>query len=876
MKTSFKYYNNPLSSAIKLALTRPYIVSAAILSGTLLPTIVAAQDTEKKEFEVISVTAQKRSQSINEVPMAISAFNANDLKELGIEDTSDLANAVPGFNFSDTAFGPPVYTLRGVGFNESSAQATSTVGVYVDEISIPFPIMTKGLNVDIERVEVLKGPQGTLYGRNSTAGAVNYIAGKPLDFFESSVTVSLASYDTISTEAFVTGELTDGIKGRFAVKKVDSGEGWQESISRDETLGREDKLAMRGSLSFDLSSATEALLSVMYVQDKSETLAPQNFDYVPGAAGGLPFASSVFGSQLNTEGNPEHFTSLLNDPQAADWTEGRTPAVDQSSVAVSLKIEHDLSSTMTLTSLTGFSSFEDNGSEYERTGFKGVTVGEIKNNPLQPVLLATTSALTGGALSIGYEGFLRGKYANAPDSEYVTADYVYQNGEIDAFSQEIRITEVLDDLVWIAGVYYSDSEVDYQTQQDFGLASNVNILPLPGYGFNMVENDINQKTSTVAAFVNIDWLLSDELTVTTALRYSEDKAEYAGCTRDVDGGAAALMNAFFYGGKNNSLVAGDGYNSGGCVTVTNFATADQMSGVVEDTLKEDSLSWRLAANYEIDNNVSVYASYSRGFKAGSFPSLAALTDTQLIPVVQEQLDAYEIGFKSTLAENTLRFNGAAFYYDYKDKQLLTKKIIPVFGTSFTLSNVDESKVSGLEFDAQWLATDGLTIAAAVGWLDTEITEGIGFNQPGQYIDLAGSPLPFAAEFQANLTAKYEWELDSGLIIFAASDLSYSSESHADFESNKSQTIAVSDFEGAPYEVVIDSQPYSFDKRFVNPSYKIINARFGVESDYWQVYAWARNLTDEFYTTTAVKNNEMYAKYPGKGATYGVTFQYNWY
>ncbi len=852
------------------------LLSTAILAGLAAQAAIAEETSEKKQFEVIEVTAQKRLQSINDVPMAISAMNTEELDELGIEDTTDLANVVPGFNYSDTAFGPPVYTIRGVGFNENSAQATSTVGVYVDEIAVPFPILTKGANLDLERVELLKGPQGTLYGRNSTAGAINYIAAKPQDYFEAGLKGSFGSYETISAEGFVTGALSDSVNGRFAIKVVDSGEGWQESISRDETLGRQDKLAMRGSLSFDLTDRTNALLSVSYAKDDSETIAPQNIDYIPGMAGGAPFTAAIYQGALNIENNPQNFTGLSKDPSKADWTQGRTPKVDYTTTMASLHIDHEINDSMTFTSLTGYSTFKDDGSEYERGGYRGETIGNIKNHPLQSTLEGFIEGITGGALSVGYEGYLRGKYATAPDSEYVTMDYVYQNGKIDSISQEFRITNTTDDMVLIAGVYYSDSEVDYQTQQDWGLSSNVNILPLPGLGFSIAENDINQTTSTLAAYVNIDWLVSNDLTITTALRYSDDKAEYTGCSRDVDGGVSTTFSNFFFGGQDAGITPGDGYNAGDCGTVIDFGTDNQRPGAIKDTLEEDSLSWRFAANYQATEDISVYASYSRGFKAGSFPSTAALTDKQLLPVVQEQLDAYEIGFKSLLADKTLRFNGSAFYYDYQDKQLFTKKIIPIFRTAGTLGNVDESKVTGIEFDAQWHATNGLTISAAVGWLDSEVTKGDGFNQNGQNIDLVGSPLPFAADLQANLTAKYEWELTGELMGFVAGDLSYSSESHADFESHADTTLAVSDFVGQPYEVVIPAEPYEFDKRYINPSYSLVNLRAGVVSDYWKAYVWGRNITDEYYTSAVMKNNEMIAKYSGMGATYGISVEYNWY
>jgi outer membrane receptor protein involved in Fe transport len=151
---------------------------AASVTGTAAANVI----------EEVTVTAQKREQSVNEIGMSIVAFTGDTLKELRVQETADLAAITPGLSYSDVGSGPPVYTMRGVGFNEGSLQATGTVGVYHDQIVVPFPIMTGGPLMDVERVEILKGPQVTLYGRNTTGGAINYIANKPTDAFEAGIT----------------------------------------------------------------------------------------------------------------------------------------------------------------------------------------------------------------------------------------------------------------------------------------------------------------------------------------------------------------------------------------------------------------------------------------------------------------------------------------------------------------------------------------------------------------------------------------------------------------------------------------------------------------------------------------------------------------
>jgi len=327
----------------------------------------ADTDVQTSKIEVIEVTAQKRSQAITEIPISGSAFSDEQLRSFGIQDTTDLANIVPGLNYSDTAFGPPVYTLRGVGFNESSAQATSTVGVYLDQIAIPFPIMTKGANLDLERVEVLKGPQGTLFGRNATAGAINYIAAKPTDAFTSGFTASLASYQLFDLEGFVSGALSDDINGRAAMRAVRSYKGWQQSVSRTDSLGKVDKLSARLSIDWSVGENTQALISLNYHNDGSESLAPQAIDYIAARAGNALNASfDVFGPILDPVANPQFFPGNGQDIRAADWTADRTPRLAHEMLAFSLNVNHSLSDTLTLDWLTGVHWFDDDGSEYER------------------------------------------------------------------------------------------------------------------------------------------------------------------------------------------------------------------------------------------------------------------------------------------------------------------------------------------------------------------------------------------------------------------------------------------------------------------------------------------------------------------------------
>ena len=156
-------------------------------------------------LEEVVVTAQKRQESINSVPMTINAVSGEQLLAQGIHSVGDLAKIAPGFHYTPSPYSTPIYSIRGIGFNESSLGAKPNVSVYVDEVPLAFPIVTAGVALDLERVEILKGPQGTLFGQNSTGGAINYIAAKPTNQLEAGVNAEYGRFNEANLEGFVSG-----------------------------------------------------------------------------------------------------------------------------------------------------------------------------------------------------------------------------------------------------------------------------------------------------------------------------------------------------------------------------------------------------------------------------------------------------------------------------------------------------------------------------------------------------------------------------------------------------------------------------------------------------------------------------------------------
>jgi len=180
----------------------------------------AAPPEIQSEGEIV-VTAQKRTERANEVPLSITAVSGDQLLKQGISTPADLVKVTPGLTYTESVSALPVYTIRGIGFFDDSTADSPAVSVYVDQVPLPFAIMTEGASLDPERVEVLKGPQGTLFGQNSTGGAINYVAAKPKDHFSAGADLTYARFNEVDAQGFVTGQLADGLTFRLADRAAD-------------------------------------------------------------------------------------------------------------------------------------------------------------------------------------------------------------------------------------------------------------------------------------------------------------------------------------------------------------------------------------------------------------------------------------------------------------------------------------------------------------------------------------------------------------------------------------------------------------------------------------------------------------------------------
>lgn len=681
--------------------------SPALAQGA--ETSAAAEPTQRRRsslIEEVIVTAQKREESISDVPIAMQAFTGDTMRKLGVVDTTDIATLVPAFSYADSGRDTPIYTMRGIGFNDVSRSASSTVGVYIDEVPFPYPYMTQGANVDIERIEVLKGPQGTLYGRNTTGGAINYIANKPTDSLEFGVEAEYGRFEHYSVEGYLSGPITDSLRGRIALRHIESDEGWQISLTRpDDRLGKKDKQAGRGILEWTPIDTLRLDLTLDWWRDDSEPQAPQPIDINPQNP-------SVSEDMLNPAVR-NHPVVTSEDNRRADWVPDIPWTLDNEFVMPALRAYWDVTETTAVTLIAAYSDF--------KTGHARIPVS---------------------GLSVR------------------SAEVIQKTTDAKAYSVELRADGSLFDerLNWLLGVYTSEDTVEDFTRQAINTNSAVfNIQPGVTPLSNTSDFGGEQDAESDAVFTNADYALTDYLELSLGLRYTEEKRELAGCSlehpqadENPGTGFAPIFNA-----RSLSEGGSNGAGPGTCLTL-HEETRDPT--LIRKELKEDNLGGKAAISWRPTADHLFYTSFSRGFKSGSFPIIPASEGEQFDPVTQERVDAIELGGKTGWFDNALKVNFAVYDYEYQDKQQLSYFVDPTFGPIPKLFNIPETTVRGAELEIQSSPLPGLFLSVAASYLETEIQDFVGITKEGETVDFSGHEVPFAPNKEVTVLANYSFPI----------------------------------------------------------------------------------------------------------------------
>ena len=805
------------------------------LSGrrlTLLVTLCAVIFTpgiqaQSTLLEEVIVTAQKREESLQDVPIAISALTGDQLSKLGIETADDLMKAFPNLIVKPGGAINMGFSIRGVGTDNFHVTAQQAVGQYLDEVSLVSPFVNNFGLFDMERVEVLRGPQNTLFGRNTTGGAVNMISRKPEVGGELNgyAQVNGGNEGRIDFEGAVGLPLGDSAAVRLAFQTKNRGDIYNNLWNGKET-GDEERHSGRVQLAFEPSDRLRILAN--------GHVTFQSGDRQPFKAIGLLDAD-----RLAAEG-------LLDENGKLSTSE---------SLAALLRPDRGL---LCPTLNEGQDQFAGRNNCVS-TRFDIATLENLSTSDWQDVLDAAPNVADvdfyGGFLRLEYdfESFsitslssldkLEVLYMENTSGSHFAGFFPGQDADYEVFQQELRLTSTHDGpWRWIFGGYYS--------YEDDTLATIIRNNAPGTPPFSVIPSiEIQQEVDIYSVYGKIDIDISDSLTVFGGLRWTQDSKEGISIARIAPGtesgrvGSPRLPDDFFTDlARLRSITADAAAAGAGCPPPPLPCQSPDLP--VKQNIKE--LGGKIGANLQFTDEIMGYVSFSRGFKSGAFDTraLAAFAGTADRPVNPEYLNAIEVGVKSELLDGKLQFNAALFKYDWEDLQIFD---VDELGRPAYL-NVPETEIVGAEFDIKWAPGAGWFVSYGLGWLDSKITDDGGLNSVK-----AGSPLNHTPDISFNGLIIKEIPVNNGVLALQT-DFQYSDEFNHSLDSNP-QTVTEETF-------------------FINAR---ASYRFGNEQQF-ELSVWGENLSSEKTcydisnnTTLTVANTCM--QNPGM-AFYGGSFQYD--
>jgi len=733
------------------------------------------------QLEEVIVTSTYREESLQEIPIAVTALGGDLMAKEDIYDLTGISINTPNFSFTEFAPGQTIPVMRGIGSADDGAGLDNSIAIFLDGVYIGRGAGNNFEMFDLERVEVVRGPQGTLFGRNAIGGAVVIKTKKPSDEFAGKVALTAGNYGIFRAQGYVTGPLGDNLSGKLVASSRQH-DGYVDNVVLGTELQDEDNLSLRGQLLWS-GANSEWLLSADYSEDDRADMGRTPIvDNAP-----LQAIMEMNGVVGGARGTPR---------QNASPYDGYS---ERELGGVSLQGDFQFDAG-TLTSITAFRSVE------------------------------TSWQMTSIGAGVGGLGL--------PFDEVV--DDI--NESVDTFSQEFRWTSNLDGpLSYTAGVFFFMEDTDRVEVFRTTVAGQYNDPSLPfrvtdvGSQANL-GNDYAQtanETTSIAVFAQADYEVTDRLTLTAGLRYTQDEKDYTATS--VNCGMVAAGDPSLAGTKFQNWAGCGGVGASGLNII-----AETFEVTPDDTWSD--VSPKLSAQYALSDSSMVYASWAKGFKSGGFAGSQGVEAVASAPVDQETAYNYEVGIKADVTDS-LRINATAFYMDYEDLQVVRFGPVPgsEFGT-FITTNLGSAEIKGFELESTLYLTDSFKIDGFVAYLDSEGQDLI--INGGDY---SGKELVGAPELSYNLRASYDKSLAFG-DISASVTLSHEDESRRDY---------------------VDDRIKVDERDLVDARIAWANSTGSIE-----VALWGKNLTDEDYIS------HMYVIGPGGigvwGAprTYGVTGTFN--
>jgi outer membrane receptor protein involved in Fe transport len=822
-----------LSRALLIALVGLAQVPVALAQNS------GAAEDEPGTLDQIVVTAQKREEALQDVPVVVTALSEAMLEDNGVRDIKDLATIVPGLTVTSTqSEAQTTARIRGIGTVGDNAGLESSVGVVIDGVYRPRNGVGFGDLGELERIEVLKGPQGTLFGKNTSAGVINVVTKRPTYQQSAEAELTVGNYGAVGVSASYSDAISDNVAFRvFGAKRkrdgfldVRTGAGpRQDREDQDQNFH-----TFRGQLLIEPTDTLDILLSADFTNRDENCCSSVTIIRGPTA----PIVDALA---------PDSGVAPVADPFARRaWSNrGSEQYIKDKGVSAQIDWETPWFGGATLTSITA-------GRDWSST--------------------------------------------NGIDFDYSTADILYRNAQkddnytaFDTFSQEIRLTGSTEKVDWMFGLFYSDERLErneayrvgsaYEAYLSTAILARINPLlaasptaPLffsqaSGRPFGTVFAGLSaadryeQNAKSTALFTNNTWHVNDALDLTLGLRYTIEDKDLTSVYRNPNGGLgcgamltnpAQVVAALVARGLTvaQASAAAPTVVGFGCLPWTNVQHNGRFT---KQEREEKEWSGTFKAAYRFNENVMAYFSAARGYKAGGFNLDRVQSNNGLssgtsgvVPVNDtsfdgEFVDSFELGTKTTWLGGNLLLNATLFHQEYSDFQLNS-----FLGTSFVVRSIPKVTSQGLDAELLW-QTGGWMVQSGLTYADTKY--GDDALPDADLFLLPGNRPSFAPKWSATASVGYDFDIGS---------------------------LKAGAHVGAKYMSDYNTGS-DLDPQKAQDGYTLANARFtiGAQDDRWSLELWSQNITDVEYYQVAIDTplqTGSWNAFLGAPRTYGMTFR----
>ncbi len=830
------------------------IILAVLMLSLAMPIPIHAQ-----ELEEIVVTARQRSERLSDVPASITAFTKATIERSGIERAEDFIFQTPGVTMVNTVeAGDASLSIRGL---NGARDAETNFAFIIDGILYTNPSAFNREFTDLQQIEVLKGPQGALYGRSAASGAVIVTTGKPTNEPEASIEASYASHQSQLIKATASGALKqDELYARLSLDYRDTDGHLSNNFTDADTVNDFNNYNIAGRLVWEPDAALSLDGKLRYGEVDAAAIA---FN----ASLALPSFAQAFGNAAFFEDANEH--EFVFSPNV-------DPGNEQESLEASIKMDYE----MERATLTGWLLYSDVEQFFVADGTSGAFGFYFTDASCR----STTAALAGFPVqSPNYIGATPELPVSLfPPYSPTTCDgYQYQERNQKDISIEMRLTSADDQrLRWNAGFYWLDLEREVGVAQllDDGRTALPNsfVNPLTDA---LVHDRFDTTVYSVFGAVNYD--VTPEIEASLALRWDREEREATNLVPTPSQRTSSRIN---YCSNTTYVPPGvctlDGVALAGTplnpAFITNFATGTVTDSIAPRSKSFTQLQPKLSLTWDVDEDWTLFASWGIGFKSGGFNNIGSNATIQQFLVTpgatsgtdlvapsdlfrKETSSAFELGFKAQLAQGRMNLNGAAFYTKVEDMQFFEFFVGP-FGLLRVVENIDKASIWGLELGGSAQITEAFAISMGASLIEGEIDE----NRVRP--NTVGNEIPSAPAFTFNAAGQYIQPLFDGIDFVGT--LNYSLVGKTWFHTVQDNVVPAVLFGGPPAD-------FSKTRR---DAYGLLTLRAGLESDTWRVIAFVNNLTDEAFLEEVIPAPEFGGSFihPGTDRIYGIELGYSFF